>query len=404
MKKKIKVTSLYQETVEAAQNNQIICHEGGSRSSKTWSIFQFFLAQAIQGEELTITIVRDKLTWIKSTLLKDFEELVKKMELKVTPNINPNRAEQIYNINGTEFAFFGLDYSEKLHGRRQDWFWVNEAMEVAQKHFDQLEMRTQIGGILDYNPYDDMHWIFDLQKRDDVAVIKSTMRNNPFLPPAVIKKIESYEPTPENIRQGTADNYMWQVYGLGEKARLEGVIFENWQEVDEIPEGAKLLGYGLDFGYTNDPTAMVALYRYNQELYLDEILYETGLTNQDIVKRLEQMEISKTTLIIGDSAEPKSIEEIKRAGYAIKGSRKGSDSIRYGIDLLLSHKLNITRRSENLKNEKRKYKWAEDRQGRRLQVPVDDFNHLIDAERYIASHCLGRSHEIQIIGRDRLGI
>lgn len=404
MKKKIKVTSLYEQTVEAAKNNQIICHEGGSRSSKTWSIFQFFLAKAIQGEELTITIVRDKLTWIKSTLLKDFEEMAKQMELKVSPNINPNRAEQIYNINGTEFAFFGLDYSQKLHGRRQDWFWINEAMEVAQKHFDQLEMRTQKGGILDYNPYDDMHWIFDLQKRDDVAVIKSTMRNNPFLPAAVIKKIESYEPTAENIRQGTADNYMWQVYGLGEKARLEGVIFENWEEVDEIPEGAKLLGYGLDFGFTNDPTAMVALYRYNQELYLDELLYETGLTNQDIVKRLQEMQIEKTTLIIGDSAEPKSIEEIKRAGYSIKGSRKGSDSIRYGIDLLLSHKLNITRRSENLKNEKRKYKWAEDRQGRRLQVPVDDFNHLIDAERYIAMHCLGRSHEIQIIGRDRLGI
>jgi len=380
----IETPKILKKTILAQKTYKIICHEGGSRSGKTWSIFLFFLLKAYYGRNVTVTIVRDKLTWIKSTLLKDFEEITEKYGLEVTPEINPNRPEQIYKINGSEFAFFGLDYPQKLHGRKQDWFWINEVMEVDRKAFDQLEMRTTKGGIIDYNPSDDGHWIFEVQKRPDVTVIHSTMLNNPFLEKAIIDKIKSYEPTQENIQQGTADNYMWEVYGLGKKARLEGVIFTNWDIVEKIPEDASFKGFGLDFGYTNDPTALVALHMMDNEIYLDELMYEPGLTNQDITNKLKEMEISRNDLIVGDSAEPKSIEEIRRGGFYIKPSDKGADSIRNGIDLLKGYKIHITRRSSNLESELRKYKWAEDKTGKSLNVPVDANNHLIDSVRYLA--------------------
>jgi len=372
------------------QGYKVICHEGGSRSSKTWSIFQFLILKAQAGEKLTITIVRDKMTWIKSTLLLDFRDLVERYGIEISPEINVNRAEQVYNINGTEIAFFGLDYAEKLHGRTQDWFWINETMEVAKKHFDQLEMRTKQGAILDYNPYDDSHWVFDLQKRDDVCMIHSTMLDNPFLPLSIINKIKSYEPTLENIEQGTADNYMWEVYGLGKKARLQGAIFENWDVVEEIPSNAKFIGYGLDFGYTNDPSALVSLYTMNNELYWDELLYETGLLNEDIANKMEFLVPDKNLFIYADSSEPKSIEVIKRKGFNIKPAQKGTDSIRFGIDFLRQYKMHITKRSIHLENELRKYKWAEDRAGKTLNVPIDANNHLCDSMRYVATMTLSR--------------
>jgi phage terminase large subunit len=405
--KEIDLDIVYDIEVEDNHNYYLDCGKPilVHNSSKTWSIFQFFILKALAGEKLTITIVRDKMTWIKSTLLLDFRDLVEKYDLEISPEVNVNRAEQVYNINGTEIAFFGLDYAEKLHGRTQDWFWINETMEVAKKHFDQLEMRTNIGGILDYNPYDDSHWVFDLPKRDDVEVIHSTMLDNPFLPPAIINKIKSYESTEENLKRGTADNYMWQVYGLGKKARLEGLIFEDWKEVKEIPEDAKLLGYGLDFGFSNDPTALVELHYFDQTVYLKELIYETGLLNSDIVALMTELKVPKSALIVADSAEPKSIEEIRKAGfYNIKGAKKGPDSIRFGIDLLLGKNICYTEDSINLDREKRRYKWAEDRFGNKLKNPVDEFNHCMDAIRYIAVEVLSKKFEFQSFNRDLLGL
>lgn len=344
------------------------------------------------------------MTWIKSTLLKDFEDIVEKYNLPVTPKINANRPEQIYNLNGSEFAFFGLDYDQKLHGRTQDWFWINEAMEVSKSHFDQLEMRTTQGGIIDYNPSDDLHWIFDIQKRNDVTVIHSTMLDNPFLPEVITNKIKSYEPTPENIAQGTADEYMWQVYGLGQKARLEGVVFDNWDVVDGIPEDATSIGYGLDFGYTNDPTALIAGYVQDNEIYLDEVLYETGMTNPDISKAMERLEIDKTSDIFGDSAEPKSVEEIRRSGFrGITPVVKGADSINFGIDIMKSHTLHITRRSDNLELELRRYKWAVDKTGRSLNKPIDGYNHAIDAARYLVMSKLASKPKPKVYSRKPAG-
>lgn len=289
-------------------------------------------------------------------------------------------------------------------------------MEISKTHFDQLEMRTTKQGVIDYNPIDDTHWVFDLQKRPDAGLIRSTMLDNPFNPPAVRNKILSYEPTPENVARGTADSYMWDVYGLGKKAKLKGVIFTNWQIVPDVPEDARPLGLGLDFGFSNHPTALIDCYLYNNEIYLDELLYETGLTNievkpgdDSVEKRLKEFDLDEThDPITADSAEPKSIEELRRAGFNIDGADKGEDSITYGIDLMKGYKINITKRSINLEKEMRRYKWMEDKNGEPLKrkgksIPIDDYNHAIDAARYRISKVLKKKAETKLYPTGILG-
>ena len=325
----------------------------------------------------------------------DFQRVTKELELKVTPEINQNRAEQVYYINGTEFAFYGLDYPQKLHGRSQDRFWINETIECSKNAFNQLEMRTRKGGILDYNPSDDLHWIFDVHKRDDVIVHHSTMLDNPFLPDTIVSKIKSYEPTEENIRIGTADNYMWEVYGLGLPAKLQGSIFTNWEIVESIPWEANQLGLGLDFGYSNHPSALIDVYQMNDEIYLDELIYEPELTNPDINKRMEDIGLDKSVDIIADSAEPKSIDELVNFGWNVRGAKKGADSINFGVDLMKSKKIHITARSDNLIKEFRRYCWATDKTGKSLNKPIDAYNHGIDATRYLVMEKLGQGVGIQ---------
>lgn len=380
-----------------AKSKKIILHEGGSRSSKTYSILEFFILKAMEGEVFNITIARRVFKDTKSTILKDFEDLCETYKIPIYPQINYNRPEQRYQIKKGVFEFFGLDNAGKIHGKKQDYVWLNEVMEIDKKSFDQLEMRTTRQMILDFNPWDDTHWVFELEKRSDVGKIHSTMLDNPFLPETIINKIRSYEPTEENYRNGTADSYNWDVYGLGKKAKLQGVIFDDWDIVDSIPENADLLGYGLDFGYSVDPATLIAGYKYSNELYFDEVFYETGLNNQDICEKLEYNEIEKDSLIIGDSAEPKSIDEIYNAGFiGMQGAEKGADSIRFGINLLKKYKVHITKRSINIQNEARKYKWAEDRNGNRLKKPVDAFNHSMDAIRYLTTYSLRRFAETQL--------
>lgn len=385
----MEATPVYQRTLEAMQEYSIVCSEGGSRSSKTWSTFQYFILKAMSGERFSVTIVRKKMTWLRDTLLDDFGDILSKYpNIKITPAINRDRANQTYFIKNATFTFWGLDDPQKAHGKKQDYFWINEAMEVDKNEFNQIEMRTTRGGILDYNPSDDNHWIFSLHKRPDVGVIKSTQLDNPFLSPRIRKTILSYKPTPENIAQGTADNYMWQVYGLGNKAKLQGLIYENWEPVDAIPEDAKLIAYCLDYGYTNDPTSVNEIYMFNNAVYANELIYETGMTNPMICERLEQLKIKKDLPIYAESSEPKSNAEIEQQGYYIVPVVKGEDSVRFGINILKGYKVYYTRRSVDIDTEVRKYKWAEDKNGNSLNVPVDKFNHAMDAIRYFAMMAL----------------
>lgn len=370
----ISLDTVYDIEVEDNHNYFLDCGKPilVHNSGKTWQIFLFFLIKALNGENITITIVRDKLSWIRGTLLKDFEEITNTYKIPVYPEINPNRQDQVYTVGNTEFAFFGLDYPAKLHGRKQDYVWINEVMEVARKAFDQLEMRTTRKILIDFNPYDDLHWIYDLNKRDDVKFLKSTMLDNPFLSQNIIDKIKSYEPTPENERLGTADNYMWQVYGLGNKAKLQGVVY-NWSNIEAVPEDAKLLARGLDFGFSNSPTALVDVYTYNKEVIIDELIYQTGLLDSELVALMQGLD--KNVEIYADPADAKAIEEIRRAGFNIKKANKSNDSIRFGISILRDYVVRVTARSINTDSEARKYRWKEGKDGKSTNEPIDDFNH-----------------------------
>lgn len=403
MNLKLQATNVLKR-IHSHSDKRLIILQGGSRSSKTYSIFQYFILKALTEKPFTLTIARKVLADSKTSLLPTFEKVLKSLNVECSPSINPRRQEQIYKINGSEFAFFGVEDAGKLHGREQDYFWVNEAIEVDKMSFDQLEQRTNIQGILDYNPSDDEHWIYKLKKRNDVGFFTSTQLDNPFLPEAIRRKILGYEPTPENDAQGTSDAYMWEVYGLGNPAKLQGAIFTNWAIVPEIPGNAEFKGYGLDFGYSNDPAALVELYTYDNEIYLNEMFYEKGMLNQHIAQRMRELGVLSNSLIVADSSEPKSIEEIYRSDFrGIIGADKGPDSVNFGIDLMKQYKINITAKSVNLEKEFRKYKWREDKNGKSLNKPVDEFNHAIDAARYIIMSTLKKKHEVKVFDRWLIG-
>jgi len=375
---------------------RIIVLEGSSRSGKTYSIIQYLIYRALT-EKLFITVARDKLTWLKGSVLRDFFSILEDHFRLFTPD-SFNKSESIYTFdNGSIVSFIGLDEAQKVHGRKQDIVWLNEAMEVDINSFNQLAIRTTKQIILDYNPSSESHWIYDrVCTRDDCDFFHSTYKDNPFLEREVKEEIERLEPTPENIKNGTADETSWKIYGLGVRASPKGLIFPNFTIVKELPPESerKKQGYGLDFGFTNDPTALIHVVLAHGELYLDELIFKRGLTNiinpkathqASIESEINSIRISKFLPIYADSAEPKSIQDLKNAGFNIKGADKGQDSIINGIDIIKRYKLNVTERSLNLIKELRNYKWQEDKAtGTTLNKPIDAFCHGIDSVRYYA--------------------
>jgi phage terminase large subunit len=238
-----------------------------------------------------------------------------------------------------------------------------------------LALRTRVRIFIDYNP-NAAFWVHDrLLGREDVQLIISDHRHNPFLDDSIRHKIESLKET---------DPEQWKVYARGITGKITGLVLNNWHLCDSIPTGATLVAIGLDFGFTNDETGCLEVYRQNGELWINELIYQTGLTNPDIGKTLSQLSISKNTEVIADSAEPKSIEELRRLGWRITGVKKGADSIKNSIDILKRYRLNITRNSVNLRTELERYKWRTDRSGKNINEPVDRWNHLIDPLRYVA--------------------
>jgi|TARA_R110000751_G_scaffold108772_2_gene205505 phage terminase large subunit len=285
-----------------------------------------------------------------------------------------NKSDQTYNLFGNTLEFISLDQPQKVRGRKRNILFINEANEIDFESWTQLSLRTTDKIIIDYNPSDEFHWIYEkVMTRDDAEFFKSTYMDNPFLPDSTIQEIE---------RLKDADENYWRVYGLGERGKSRSLVFDNVGEVDRIPENSKEISFGLDFGYSNDPTTLIRIHQRDNELYFEELIYSTGLTNQDICEEFRSLEIRRTAEIFADSAEPKSIEEIYRQGYNIKPTKKGKDSIKVGIDLMRSHKLFVTSGSLNLIKEFRNYKYKEDKNQRILNEPIDRFNHGIDAIRY----------------------
>lgn len=351
---------------------RVIALQGGTRSGKTYSALQWIIRTCHRYQGMTISIVRKTLPALKSSAMRDFIEILQ--GLGWYNENDHNRTENTYLLNKNLIEFFSVDNADKIRGRKRDILFCNEANELDIEDWRQLLLRTSGKVIIDYNPSDFEHWIYDqVLTREDCALLVTTYKDNPHLPESLKKEIE-------NLKD--ADPEYWKIFGLGQRGQLVGLVFNNWNQTDSVPNGFKFVGYGLDWGFSNDPTALVAAYRNGMDLILKEELYERGLTNQDIGDKLRQLGIDKFKEIIADSAEPKSIEEVWRMGFNIKPTAKGKDSILNSIDVLRRYRIGLI--GPNLVREFKTYKWVTDKNGHQLNEPVDFNNHLIDASRYLA--------------------
>lgn len=352
-------------------------------SSKTWSIIQFIILYCqINGNKgKRITCARAKFSWVKPSILADFVEILLKYGFYDVNN--HNRTDQIYTLFGNQISFIGLDDKQKLHGRKQDIFWINEAMESEFADFQQLNQRTSELFILDYNPSFTEHWIFNsVIPRPDTKFFRSTQLDNPFLDERIRTEILSYQPTAENITNGTADDYMWKVYGLGERAAAQGIIFKHVTWVDSFPKDIDY-SYGLDFGFTNDPTALVKLGIKGNDLFVELLLYEPIDNSVTLNEYLQRINIEQYKNITADSSDRyndnEMVRELREQGYNINKVNKGK-GINWRIGLLKKHKINIVH-NINAKREQENYKWREIN-GILINEPIDKFNHFWDALGY----------------------
>ena len=369
---KIQATTVFQRNWEA--NNRYIVNIGGSRSTKTYSILQLLIVKAIESTEpLVISIVRKSLPSLRISVLRDFFDILKNLDLY---NVEShNKTENTYLLNNTLIEFFSIDDAQKRRGSKRDILFINEANELTYEDFFQLNIRTTNQIFLDFNPSEQFWYNDKLQSRDDVTIIHSTYKDNPYLNKEQVNEIERLQHT---------DLQYYQIYALGQFAGGMDLVYQ-YIPIDDIPvSSAKLVGLGMDYGFTNDPTTLVEVWKDNDSVYLNELLYERNLTNQDIADKLSEYGVDRYIEIIADSAEPKSIEEIRRMGFNIKPAQKGPDSILNGIDILKRKSIHVTKQSINLIKELNNYKWVTDKNGNKLNKPVDAFNHALDAVRYVA--------------------
>lgn len=367
---KIKTSNVFDRNYKAP--TKIVVNQGGTRSGKTYSICQLLIVKSFEVSNCVFSIVRKSLPSLKLSVMRDFFEILNTLDLY--DEACHNKSDHTYKLNDNLFEFISLDQPQKKRGAKRHYLFCNEANELTWEDFFQLLVRTETKVFLDYNPSDSHHWIYDkVITREDCTFIKSTYLDNPFLGAELVKEIERL--------RGTDEEY-WKIYGLGERGFSKSIIFSDIQIVGQVSEDAKLIATGLDFGYTNDPTALIEVYEHEDSLIFNELIYERGLTNQDIASRLHSFGLDRRRPIFADSAEPKSIEEIYRLGFNIKPASKGKDSINIGIDLLKRYKLKVTANSSSLINEFNNYKWSEDKNGYLLNKPIDNYNHAIDAIRY----------------------
>jgi phage terminase large subunit len=321
-------------------------------------------------KEPTLTsIVSESLPHLKRGAIRDFLKIMK--EHNYYEDDRWNRSDFIYTFEtGSQMEFFSADQPDKLRGARRQRLYVNEANNVTFEAFEQLEVRTTEGVWLDWNPSAEFWFYTDvLGKRDDVDMVTVTYLDNEALDERTVASIEQRKNRPQ----------WWKVYGLGQLGEIEGRIYTGWQEVDNIPHEARLKAIGLDFGYTNDPTSAIAIYEHNGGFIFDEILYRKGMSNKAIYDALETL---PGALVIADSAEPKSIDELRDYGLNVLPATKGPGSVNQGIAYVQDQKCSITKRSTNTLKEYRNYLWLRDRDNKVTNNPQDYDNHALDAIRY----------------------
>lgn len=368
-----KVTPLFEANYNCTA--PIIVNQGGTYSGKTYSILQTIFTKLTKEKKIA-TVVGQDIPNLKAGALRDALEIYNtspELQSHIKAYHKQDRTFEFKNNGIIEFKSY--DDAQDAKSGKRDILFLNEANGIAKPIYDELALRSQ-QVYIDYNPNTEF-WVHkDIIGQPGVQLFISDHRHNPFVSQAQRDKIEALK---------DKDLELWKVYARGLTGKLEGLVFNHWHVVEEIPADAKFIAYGLDFGFTNDETACLAVYMHDGELWIDEKIYQTGLTNQDICKKFSEVGIDRKQLIVADSAEPKSIEEIKRSGYTIEAAAKGPDSILASIDILKRYKFNVTRASVNLRKELNNYKWEKDKkEDSLLNKPVDAYNHTIDALRYVA--------------------
>lgn len=328
---------------------------------------------------MVITIARATYPSLRGSVLRDFIDILNGFEA-----YNPehhNKTESTYALNGNLVEFISLDQPQKVRGRKRDILFVNEANEITLEGWNQLLFRTTGFAVLDFNPSDPMHWIYDdVQTREDATTLITTYKDNPHLPDVVVAEIERFK---------EIDPDYWKVYGEGQRsAGRKGQIFTHFQKIEAVDwDECSSITYGIDFGFTNDPTAVVKLGRKNDRRYVDEIIYEKGLTIELLAERLRAAGIDKNDTLVCDSAEPRSIHELRKYGFNAIGVKKNKDSVRHGINALKALSIFVTSTSKNIWEEVVWYAWEMDKDDKPKspERPIDAFNHGIDALRYANS-------------------
>lgn len=376
----MKPTSVFKRNLSAYRSGaRYIVNQGGTSSSKTYSILQLLMVIAARKPGLLISVVAESLPHLKRGAMRDFMAILK-LEGAYAESLH-NKSTHEFQVGGSVVQFFPAGQGSKLRGARRDILYVNEANNITWEAFSELAIRTRGATFIDFNPVS-AFWAHErLLSGEDATVtfIKSTYRDNEQLDPETRAKIEG--------RKDKDPNW-WRVYGEGEVGQLDGVIFPSWKLVDQIPETPRRV-IGVDFGFTNDPTAVVDVRVSDGGLYWDELLYQTGITTAALIQFIKSDPDMARTILVCDSAEPRTIAELNLAGLRAVPSEKGPDSIRNGIDTILQRDLYLTQRSTNVIKEARNYRWRVDRDGRSLNVPVDLWNHGIDAARYATTYLVG---------------
>jgi phage terminase large subunit len=384
MRKKIQAASRVYKNIAFGinQGKTIISAQGSSRSAKTITILIYLIEHIQRHNNTRLSIVRKTLPALKGSVLIDFKEIVFKMGLWNDRQFN--KTELIYKFNnGSWVEFFSTDDEQKIRGRKRGILFANEANELSYMEWQQLLMRTTLFAVLDYNPsFSEDHWIEAVNKDPDTYHFISTYKDNPFLEQKIIDDIEKLRDKNKSL---------WTVYGLGLRAVIEGRIFDDYEIVEAIPEHVRRRWVGMDFGYTQDPTAIINIAIDREYLYMDEICYRTHMLTNDIIKVLKENCQGKK--IISESADPRLIDEIYNAGLNIFSVSKYAGSIEAGLTKMKEYKIRITKRSDHIKKEIDNYVYDQDRDGKYLNKPVDEFNHAIDAVRYVILE--------EVIGRNR---
>lgn len=394
---KLQTTNVFLNNWESKKKINI--NRWWTRSWKTYNLLQLFLYWLLYWriddsryfDSWILTVVRKYWATLKTTAIRDFEEIIDTYEVR--DKIKINKTDKTYTLWKRVVEFMWADDQQKLRGWKRDILYCNEANELTyRQEFFQLLVRTKYKVFMDFNPDDEYIWInTELEQKrrieeKDVRVVISTYKDNPYLSQDEIKEIERLKDT---------DEAYWNIYGLWNYWKLEWLVY-NYEEINEIPKEADFIWYWLDFWYTNDSTSLIAVYKSWDNIIWDEVIYQTWLTNQDIIFELNNNWVDPTDEIYWDSSEPKSIEEIYRWWFNIHSVVKWPDSIKFWIDLIKQYNLQVTARSVNLKKELKKYMWKKDKEWKSLNIPIDKFNHWLDALRYLVMMKLKKETEFEI--------